>query len=285
MNYNILNTKNTLNYKQAPLPFQGQKRRFLKEFSKVLTEFSDDFLFVDLFGGSGLLSHTIKQLYPNARVVWNDFDDYSERLKNISKTNEIVCKLREILGEFSEEKRIEEPLRSEIFSLLENAHNQGFMDWITLSANLLFSGKYALSLEDFKKQTLYHCVKKSPYQAEGYLQGVERVCEDYKALYERFKDTEKVVFVIDPPYLSTDSKTYGSDKYWTLRDYLDVLDTLSGNYVYFTSDKSQIVELCAWIETRTPMSNPFKNATCTSVAGSVAYNASYTDMMYHYKVK
>lgn len=275
----------TLKYKQAPLPFQGQKRRFLKDFSKVLTEFPNDFTFVDLFGGSGLLSHTIKQLYPNARVVWNDFDNFYQRLQNIPKTNLILEDLRKILKDFPEEKRIEEPLRSKVFSLLENAHNQGFVDWITLSANLLFSGKYALSLEEFKKHTLYNCVKKSPYQAEGYLLGVERVCEDYKTLYQRFKEAEKVVFIIDPPYLSTDSKTYGSDKYWTLRDYLEVLDTLSGNYVYFTSNKSQIVELCAWIETRTPMSNPFKNATCTSVAGSVNYNSTYTDMMYHYKVK
>lgn len=279
MNYN-------LKYKQAPLPFQGQKRRFLKEFSSILTEFSDEFLFIDLFGGSGLLSHTTKQIFPKAKVVWNDFDNYFQRLENIPKTNQILEELRAILKDYPEEKRIEAPLKEEIFSLLENTHNQGFVDWITLSSNLLFSGKYALSLEDFKKQTLYNCVKKLPYQAEGYLLGVERVRMDYKKLFEQYKNSPTpCVFIIDPPYLSTDSKTYGSDKYWALSDYLDVLDTLQGNYFYFTSNKSHIVELCAWIETRIPMSNPFKNATCTSVAGSVAYNASYTDMMYHYKVK
>ena len=38
-------------------------------------------VFLDLFGGSGLLSHHLKCRYPNNRVVWNDFDNYAERLK------------------------------------------------------------------------------------------------------------------------------------------------------------------------------------------------------------
>lgn len=37
----------------APLPFVGQKRMFAKEFIKVLGQFPDDTVFVDLFGGSG----------------------------------------------------------------------------------------------------------------------------------------------------------------------------------------------------------------------------------------
>lgn len=37
----------------APLPFVGQKRMFAKEFIKVLDQFPDDTVFVDLFGGSG----------------------------------------------------------------------------------------------------------------------------------------------------------------------------------------------------------------------------------------
>ena len=48
------------NYTQAPLPFQGQKRKFLKDFKSALTEFSPTATYVDLFGGSGFLSHTVK---------------------------------------------------------------------------------------------------------------------------------------------------------------------------------------------------------------------------------
>ena len=44
-------------YLSAPLPFVGQKRMFAREFIKVLGQFPDSTVFVDLFGGSGLLSH------------------------------------------------------------------------------------------------------------------------------------------------------------------------------------------------------------------------------------
>lgn len=56
----------------APLPFVGQKRMFAKEFIKVLDQFPDDTVFVDLFGGSGLLSHITKRMKPTSTVVYND---------------------------------------------------------------------------------------------------------------------------------------------------------------------------------------------------------------------
>ncbi|OOR88386.1 hypothetical protein B0183_10975, partial [Glaesserella parasuis] len=52
-------------FKQAPLPFIGQKRMFLKHFSQILNDNIDGngegWTIVDVFGGSGLLSHTAKQ--------------------------------------------------------------------------------------------------------------------------------------------------------------------------------------------------------------------------------
>jgi site-specific DNA-adenine methylase len=71
------------NYTQSPLPFQGQKRRFLTQFKEALNGFSPTATYVDLFGGSGLLSHTVKQYYPDANVIYNYFDNYSQRLDNV----------------------------------------------------------------------------------------------------------------------------------------------------------------------------------------------------------
>ena len=39
------------NYLSAPLPFVGQKRMFAREFIKVLEQYPEDTVFVDLFGG------------------------------------------------------------------------------------------------------------------------------------------------------------------------------------------------------------------------------------------
>jgi len=51
------------------------------------------------------------------------------------------------------------------------------------------------------------------------------------------------------------------------------------SYVYFTSNKSNILELCEWIETNTGGKNPFNNAITQTMSVSPTYNTSYTDMM------
>jgi site-specific DNA-adenine methylase len=94
--------------------------------------------------------------------------------------------------------------------------------------------------------------------------------EDYKTLFERFKDVPCVLFVVDPPYLSTDTSTYHSDKYWHLRDYLDVLKVLVGSrYVYFTSNKSSLPELGRWLGDNAGIGNPFDGAELKTRTNSV----------------
>lgn len=159
---------------------------------------------------------------------------------------------------------------------------EGFVDYITLSGSLLFSGKYATNFDDLKKHPFYCKHKQKDYVVDGYLEGVQVVSCDYRSLYEQYKDNEKVVFLLDPPYLSTDSSSYKSDTYWKLRDYLDVITLLnSQRYVYFTSNKSQIIELCEWIASATNgyWANPFAGAETRTVSGSVNYNSTYTDIM------
>lgn len=86
------------------------------------------------------------------------------------------------------------------------------------------------------------------------------------------------MFLVDPPYLSTEVGAYKC--YWRLADYLDVLKILQGkSYVYFTSNKSQIVELIDWF-TRTQFnSNPFEGAERREFNVSINHNSKYTDIM------
>jgi hypothetical protein len=269
-------------FTSAPLPFMGQKRKFLKQFKPALTKYPADATYVDLFGGSGLLSHTVKQLYPNATVVYNDFDNYRERIQNIPKTNQLLNDLRIILKDYPKDQRIIGKVRDQVIDRIYQDDIAGYVDYITISSSILFSMKYVLSCEQLHKETLYNVVKQSDYNATVYLDGLEIVCLCYKVLFAKYKDLENVVFLVDPPYLSTDAGTYKS--YWKLRDYLDVLQVLDGtNYFYFTSNKSSIIELCEWIETKTPMSNPFNGATTATMSTSVTYQSSYTDIMLYKK--
>lgn len=267
-------------YLSAPLPFMGQKRMYAKEFIKVIKEYPAGTTFVDLFGGSGLLSHITKHFHPQSHVVYNDFDNYRHRILNIPRTNMLLHQLRDLTSGLQRHKMIPAELKTKIISVFENELAEtGYLDLITLSSSILFSMKYRTTIDELKKETLYNNIRKSDYQpCPGYLDGLEITSCDYKELFNRYKDKPDTVFIIDPPYLSTEVGPYSG--YWTLSDYLDVLNLLSGhNYIYFTSDKSSIIELCQWMGRNPFLGNPFDGAREFRMKRHVNFNAGYTDIM------
>ena len=271
-------------YAMAPLPFQGQKRKFVSQFKTALVELKERqevSCVVDLFGGSGLLSRIAKDVFPEAEVVYNDYDNYHCRLLNVEKTNSLLTDLRSLLADYPRKIRIEQPYRSKIIERIAEEEKTGYVDYITLSSSLLFSAKYVLSLEALQKESFYNNVRTEGYDfnARNYLNSLKIVKEDYMILFDAYKDREGVLFLIDPPYLSTDTTTYHSDKYWRLKNYLDVLNTLkTDNYFYFTSNKSQLVELFEWLESNCGLVSPFKGSVLktTQSSGKVL---NYSDMM------
>ncbi|MCT4698096.1 DNA adenine methylase [Tenacibaculum haliotis] len=268
------------NYATAPLPFQGQKRNFIKQFKEVLTTYPTDAIYVDLFGGSGLLSHTVKKENPNATVIYNDYDNFKKRLNAISTTNKLLDELRVVVKGLPNKQAIPEAVKLKILQVVAKADKNGFVDYISLSSNILFSMNYVSSLDELKKQKFYNKIRKTNYDATGYLKDVVFVRSDYKQLFNQYKDVKNVVFLVDPPYLSTDCSTYKN--YWKLADYLDVLKVLKDtNYFYFTSNKSSVVELCEWIETNTGGKNPFNQAKVVYHYNSTTHNTGYTDIMLH----
>lgn len=266
-------------YLSAPLPFQGQKRMFAREYIKVLQQFPDGTTFVDLFGGSGLLSHIAKCQKPNSTVVYNDFDGYRKRLEALPKTNALLAELRKIVN-VPRHKAIMGAQWERVLSCIRrHERDHGYVDYITLSSSLMFSMKYATEFSYFEKETLYNNIKATDYPfCSDYLDGLTVTSCDYKELFEQYKDVPGVVFLVDPPYLSTDVTTYKA--YWKLADYLDVLTVLSGHrFIYFTSNKSSIVELCEWIDKNKLIGNPFENCHRREFNAHMNYNSSYMDIM------
>ncbi|MFR9545364.1 MAG: DNA adenine methylase [Rikenellaceae bacterium] len=268
----------TKKYTQAPLPFIGQKRMFISQFTRILPQFECKTIFVDLFGGSGLLSHTTKVNRPDATVIYNDYDNYRMRLNNIPRTNALLADLRNLVSNCVEKQRITGDMHDAIIERIEKEDAEGYVDYITLSASIIFSAKTVTSLEELKKQGLYNRIRQSNYTAEGYLDGVDIVACDYKELFEKYKNDPHVVFLVDPPYLHTDVGSYTMS--WKLADYLDVLTVLKdSSYVYFTSNKSDIIELCEWIGSNKVTENPFTNASKIEFKASLTHNSKFTDIM------
>jgi site-specific DNA-adenine methylase len=272
------------NFNQSPLPFQGQKRRFQTSFKEALNGFKTAPVFVDLFGGSGLLSHWAKSQFPDATVIYNDYDGYHIRLANIERTNALLAQFRTILKDAPADKVVCKEAKERILKAIKQEEKRsGYVDYITISSSLLFSMKYAMNYEEMAKQTMYNVVRLNDYiSADDYLAGIQVVKQDYRELFNRWKHVEGVVFFIDPPYLSTDCSTYSN--YWKLANYLDVLQCLQGtNYFYFTSNKSSILELTDWLEKNLSGENPFKGATKVEMSARMNHNAGYTDIMLYKK--
>ena len=264
-------------FASAPLPFQGQKRRHVKNFASLIKGLQPATV-IDLFGGSGLLSHVAKRTYPSARVIYNDYDDYGKRLARVDATNALLREIRELLCGIRQDEKITEPERGVVLRRL--ARDDGYVDYITLSSSLLFSAKYAVNHAQFARQTMYNCVRSTNYSVGDYLNGLEIVRRDYRELCAQYRNVPNVLFVVDPPYLSTDTTTYNNG-YWKLKDYLDVLTELQGlQFVYFTSCKSQILELCEWIGGNGGH-NIFERAHRTIIQANPSYNSRYDDIMLH----
>lgn len=244
-------------YKKAPLPFVGQKRNFVKALIPIIERQPDDTIFVDLFGGSGLLSNLVKELKPNARVIYNDFDNYAERLAHIDETEELRQLIAEKLKGTPKNAKLSEELKSDICAIVEDFEKQkGFVDLITIGTWILFSGRTLSGEKPIREigDAFYNRVTLHPYTAEGYLQGVERVCKDFRELIDEFKDNPKALFICDPPYMLTDKAHYTKNS-WGLSEYLDILKgMMKANSIYFTSSKSGLLDFYEWWKKEFPKS-------------------------------
>lgn len=268
-------------FSSSPLPFRGTKRYYIRRFKAVLQHCGHTKIVVDLFGGSGLLSRVAKDMLPEARVIYNDYDNFRQRLQNIDLTNELLDIIRPLVRDVPTDKKIPNELRAEILRICREREEKGiFVDYITLSGSLLFSGNWANSYEAFAKHTLYNRMVATNYNADNYLAGLEVVSKDYRELFAEHKDHENTLFLLDPPYLQTDVNAYSGETYWQLKDYLDVLTLLDGTkYVFFTSGKSQIIDLCSWINKRFPDAKLLEGVEITEQNSRVNDFAAYKDIM------
>lgn len=162
--------------------------------------------------------------------------------------------------------------------LLRHYEKTGFVDYLTISSSILFSGHYAANYDEMRRETFYNTVKREEYICDRYLEGLEIVKYDYRELACRYKAVPNTAFLVDPPYLSTEVGVYKN--YWRLKDYLDVFKVLDGMpFVYFTSAKSNILELIDWLQTNFTQFNLFANTKRREVRNVVNFDCSYTDIM------
>lgn len=235
-------------YKKSPLPFQGQKTGWFKEFQNMLESFPDCTTIVDVFGGSGLLAHWARRLRPAAAVVWNDYDNFRERLSHIPETNILISKLRTVLDSSGFKFKLKYKVPSNLHEafkkiLREHFEEFGFLDCITVSSSILFSGRYFKTLQEFEENKDFWVNSfLSPHPIpEDYLKGLTVVQKDWRAFFnDPDLDNDRTLFLLDPPYFFTNGYAY--DGALSYQDQSDLLDLMGKrNYCYFTNSNSAIV--------------------------------------------
>lgn len=236
---------------QAPLPFTGQKRRFLTAFKQVLNQcIADDgadWTIVDVFGGSGLLAHTAKRCKPAARVIYNDFDGYATRLQNINNTN----RLRQIIFDLTEHiprnQKLPENVQKQVQAALKSFDD--YIDLHSVASWLLFSSRQTTGLDDLlNNHTYYNKIRLSAYpSADGYLKGLEITSKSYIDLIPEFQNQEKVLLLLDPPYICTEQGAYRNDVYFGMIEFLKLIRMVKPPFVFFSSTRSEFLEYLDWV--------------------------------------
>ena len=263
-------------YNKAPLPFQGQKRYFLKIFNRELEKLCGDgegWTIIDVFGGSGLLAHNAKYTCRKARVIFNDYDNYTERLLNINKTDQLRQWLWGIIGNKDKNSQLTTETKKQVLNYIKNYE---YIDYITLSCYLLFSGNYAHSIDALELHQLYNRVSKCPLNADGYLSGVETIHKSFtEILSDDFKG--KVLYLLDPPYINT-MQGYNRDKncYFGLLSQLELFELMKPPFFYFTSNRSEIMD---FVEKPSVYSHLFDNCEIFTKTCAVNYSSAFIDIL------
>lgn len=268
-------------FKQAPLPFIGQKRNFIKAFCEVLNDniqgLGEDWTIVDVFGGSGLLSHHAKRLKPHAKVIYNDFDNYAQRLKHIDDTNRLRRQLAEVLKGIPIKNKIDPKTHFLVIETIKNF--DGFIDIDCLVAWLLFSGNQAESLNQIYTQpVLYNRLRKSDYpDAKDYLTGVEVVSKSFDELLPEYVNNEKTLLILDPPYLFSEQRIYRKAKDFGLVSFIKLMELIRPPFIMFSNNRSEILDYFDYQVKRND--ERFLNYKYTSISAPLNYSSTYRDSM------
>lgn len=245
---------------KAPLPFLGQKRNWIRYLPELLQGnlfdkgFSDykNGIFVDMFGGSGLLSHNIKQIFPNAEVIYNDFDKFTDYLTDESA--DILKSVGKLLEPYFKKYKKHEKTNAndtkeirKIYFFVKNKYKQKL--YLTALHSCLWFG--STSGDNIKKieNRTDHYIKSKRLLSENfheiflnYLIGLNVIKGvDFKELIQQYKDNKNAVFICDPPYLNTCTGNYKSGFDKNNFDFL--VENIRPPFIAFSSMKNNLKEL------------------------------------------
>ena len=146
---------------------------------------------------------------------------------------------------------------------------------------LLFSGQQVGSFEALFAKDFWNCVRQSDYfTTDGYLNGIEIVSESFYKLIPRYQIQEKVLLLLDPPYLYTRQESYKKATYFDLIDFLRLINLTKPPYIFFSSTTSEFIRYLDYMqESKTDNWQAFEGYERIVVKASASKDGIYEDNM------
>ena len=230
---------------------------FMFEFHEIIEQIKTKYdnkpiLIVDVFGGSGLLAHWAKRYYPQADVIFNDFDHYMERCndwENVELTR--ACLSQRFGNKYKHQQEIKKHEDVEfINNMIQQEENP---DLITLSSWLCYSSdsvkKTKQELIDSKK---YFRVPKlnitNPSDYFSDLIVINQNAEDVKTFTDIINKMNTrnlpVFYILDPPYLYNDKTGY-DERFFTIYSSIGFIEwfLIDVDLMMFESEKARFDEI------------------------------------------
>lgn len=233
--------------KKVPLPFVGNKGRYIS-FQEVIQNIPDYITDVyDLFGGSFFCGYLVKALHPHINVHINKYaTNYLDRLHKFNRTKPILEKLRSMITaeKFTKLDLNEAMNVKKYLSTLSEDE-----DWLSICCYICYkTNNMANTKEELmaKKYSQYYNLIPNDLNIvvnaiDKYLKVLSK-CDFFECDYFDFKYTQNpytTLYILDPPYINTINNTYQSIEEKKLLSIFNEIFT-NKNLIYFGSDKNEM---------------------------------------------
>lgn len=178
----------------------GNKREETEEIYKIIGPIIDKYdLIIEPFAGSQAISYYISLQVENKKYILNDNNKFLKDMFNIMKDDERITQFNNDINElyfnnlkFDKEKYSQFVKDDNIFAwfIANKFYNMRPGLWPNLRN---------FSKVDLKNTGIYEFYKKNK---------IVFTCEDGVEIYKKYKDNEKALLILDPPYLSTSNDYY-----------------------------------------------------------------------------
>lgn len=267
------------------IPFKGTKKYSVKHIREIIEKYGYDTIY-EPFGGSMCIS--VNLVGDGVNCYANDYDKLKERLPNILKARvELYERVKDKVT--PQEDPLNEEDRAIIYSAMEEMMNKYNVSLQDISSGYTFGATTNRIIKpcDIKYFRLYTTVgndRMGKFNEE--LQKVNIDSLDYIDYIKKYQQyfNKNTLLILDPPYLNSNQKGYENDKYFGIKDTIELLTyvkSLNVDFIIYNQIEEDLIALLKLLNLETKEIYRISNAIHNNkdVKGDTLGKGRRTDCM------